>query len=62
MFQMCSCVPACENISIQEVRDWLEMDKMDVGFKILDDDELVQNVTAVDHIYLNKLAPMKQQM
>lgn len=35
MFQLCSSIPTCENILIREVRDWLEMVKVDAGFEIL---------------------------
>uniref|UniRef100_A0A2S2R2Q4 Jerky-like n=1 Tax=Sipha flava TaxID=143950 RepID=A0A2S2R2Q4_9HEMI len=37
-----------EILSTKEVTDWLESDKQDEGFEILNDDQIICNVTAVD--------------
>ena len=37
-----------ETITTEEVIDWLDCDKQDEGFEILNDDELISNVNAVE--------------
>jgi hypothetical protein len=40
-------IPGCENISMGEGNGCVDIDKMEDGYEILDDDAIVQNVTAM---------------
>lgn len=44
---LCSDIPGCENISMGEGNGCVDIDKMEHGYEILDDDAIVQNVTAM---------------
>lgn len=44
ILQMCEALPTEEKIEINDVSKWMDIDKLDVGFEFLSDDELVQQV------------------
>lgn len=46
--QLCNNGLHSEILSTKEVTDWLENDKQDGGFEILNDEQIILNVTAVE--------------
>lgn len=41
---MYEALPTEENIEINDVAKWMDIDKLDAGFEFLSDDELIQQV------------------
>lgn len=53
IIQMCEALPTKENIEINDVSKWMDINKLEAGFEFLSDDEVIQQV-------LNENSPEKK--